>query len=148
MALFRRIGCLLLVAAAAAVYFLVPQQVTINPPADHSALISAAESDYSANNGAAQYVYGQIDAAGIAAKDNLDIIARQMDSQAVEQAALASAVIRDGSDKRVPAELLIGVALLGLIGVTQPRPVAATAVAGVGGSTNDQDPNLLPDAAG
>jgi hypothetical protein len=130
MTLFRRVGSLLLVVAAAAVYFLVPQPVTINPPADHSAQISAAESDYSANNSAAQYIYGQIDAAGIAAKDNLDIIARQMDAQAAEQAALATAVIQGGSDKRVPAELLIGVALLGLICFTQPRLVSATAVAG------------------
>lgn len=117
--LLRRLGSLILVAAAVAVYFLLaPATAKIGSASDHSADIGQAQSNFSANNSSAQYIYGQIYAADVATKDELAIVSRQLDEQSVQQAQLASALSKSRTDRRIPAELVIGIALIGLVALT------------------------------
>jgi hypothetical protein len=130
MSLVRKIGALALSAAAIAVFFLLSPKSPTSPhlpdPSSHSADISSAESSFGANDGSAQYIYGQIYAAGVATKDMATILAQQADEAAqqrtaLERVELQRAAALPGPDERVPAELVLVLLSIALLVATTPR---------------------------
>lgn len=107
MSRLRRLGAVVLILAALAVYFgLAPTE------SDYQTKITAARSDYDANNATAQGAPQQAVVNGWIARDLLQI--------------LADETATGGSDPRVPALLLIGVLSVLLLALTPEERTAGS----------------------
>lgn len=116
MLIVRRLGAILLVLAAVAVWFMLKPEEKVQAEADFGAEIAAAMADYKANNASTDSAPQQQVVNGWVAKDLLEVIARE------QNAALSPASAP--RHERVPAYLLLIVLGLGLIAVTSERPAA------------------------
>lgn len=113
MLLARRLGALVLAAAAVACWFLLtPEQSSSDSPS-YATAISAALADYEANNAAADSAPQQAVVNGWVAKDLLEVIARAEDASLSPESA--------PRDDRIPAELLLLVLGVALLAFTTPR---------------------------
>jgi hypothetical protein len=129
MVMVRRIGALLLAVAAVLVYFMLkPAKVQIASPSGSRSQLLSIDSDFSSNNGQAQYIYQQIYATGVATKDTLALLVTQADQRAANAAATAQ-TLANHADQRIPAELLILALGVGLFLATTERRLAPPAPA-------------------
>jgi hypothetical protein len=108
MLISRRVGALVLAALAIIVYFaLAPKKQHIPTPASHEGDITAINSEYNAASADAQYIYQQIFATGVATKDTLAVIVRQLSENAAGVANAQQAAADAAPDQRIPAELVL-----------------------------------------
>lgn len=116
MMLVRRLGALILAAAAVAVWFVLEPEQTSGDTADYSSAISLAIEEYETNNAMADSAPQQEVVNGWVAKDLLEVIAEAQNASLSPESA--------PRDDRIPAELLLVVLGVALLALTTPRAEA------------------------
>lgn len=132
MLLIRRIGAVILAAAAVLVWFLAAPAKSHSSAPDFSSDIASAASDYDSNNASTESAPQQQVVNGWAEKDLLNILVKE------QQAALAPAIAPH--DNRVPAELLLAVLGIALVAGTSPRSAPEAAATGASPSGDPARP--------
>jgi hypothetical protein len=118
MLLARRLGAAALAVAAVVVWFGLRPAQTPTPASDFRPQIATALANYRLNNANAQYSPQQAVVNGWAAKDLLTVIAREQNAALSPQTA--------PRDDRIPAELVLLVLAVALLGGTSPNTPAST----------------------
>jgi hypothetical protein len=133
----RRVGAIVLVAAATAVWLFMAPDKPVMPEVhvqdslnDRSSAISSALSDYKMNEARTQGAPQQTVVNGWTAKDLLTIIAEQQNDALTRDEVPAPLTPIVPNDERVPA--LVGLVVVGiaLALLTSPRPVRSANTAG------------------